>query len=348
MVKTALGIPAVNDVDGFNWRIALIETTGIADPQDYQAALASNGSDGGTEFRSRKLLETAQALSIDEYDRAILAYYAFLSKVEGGKLSFPVVGVFDQKLNVRVNHGPKLSFDELQTLKETRFDELTALKAEIHRDELPRIRAKLAVHELTALILGERYFPNLIAITPRYLASEVIQVWLAKKQACLHASRGEIVEVAKAQLKLVSEALTAPTPHKQRRRLSYWKIDAAYYDLTEQISRFRKDGYFKVKETDEYRVFKKQYRVPEEMEGLIFGKSPTSSDLALDLMESAEIIPSPKSYKNIQPAITEMKSKLRGRKLNAEIKVFMDIVSTHPALMELTDFDYFSVFTDFQ
>jgi hypothetical protein len=162
--------------------------------------------------------------------------------------------------------------------------------------EIPKMRAKLAVQELVAVLSPDEMIPYLIGLSPRYLQCRNVRSWIQQQK---RLQRGVKSDLGKSNLKKVFCAVSG-NPRAKKRIYPYWKLGLIYESLYEAIRRLRRDQKkgFSVKTNFDRACI--LFEIPSEYHNLVLDSKIAKKQLSLDIMVARGLLNDSKVILDIQ------------------------------------------------
>jgi len=298
------------------WRLKLIKRhSNVATPPIAEGLLKkTNRTLTFKEKNSFLNLLNSEDLHLDEVDQAIL-FFTFLCQ-----------------------NQDRLKDDQVNSLLNSTRVNLHSLGRNLLKKEIPRIRAKYAVLEVLAVIIGPDAIPRILSQSKKYLSWPVISDWLRKNQVDRIFGQGKIKQSATRQYETFEQVLRGNTKQKKR-TYPHW---AAYFkkeSLAEGVHRLRlysqKNGIDLKLISD----FRKTWKIPDKMKGLLLSNTIGPNDFALEVMTLKKEIRSPKALLDIQAALRRLIFKHETLVQLSEIQKILDLSKLSPSLFLKIDTD---------
>jgi hypothetical protein len=211
--------------------------------------------------------------------------------------------------------------------------ELKALGKKIGDEAFLRVRTKLALLELCAVVLREPIFLKLISITPLYFADAIIQKWLFDLKYHSEYGTPTMSRNARKNFKLIHKAIEGDK-RKKKREYSYWQIHSQVNELVAYCEGFKKLKNHKEAVAD-FKLFCKIWKIPTCYQSII--KNPPSryrkfKTLVLDILCEQGILEDRKTYDNvILPHIQKLEEQYRP--LILLLQPFLDLTTRNPDVL---------------
>ncbi len=335
------------------WRVKLIHSLEIYPAEKLVPLLRriNKGSSKPLPLKERQefsKLAINKKYDIDEFDQAVLFTIALLKNPSG--ISNEVAIKTDRIMNFKFKmyNGAIEDFASDADIKSAL--EYRKLSLKKYADDLisidgARIRAYLAFKEIAALFDPDTMIPHLVGITPKYLASPLTQKWIFKQQhnSKYGKNKTEIIE-ATSNLLLLSKAITGDKRKNKKRERPYWKLGFIYDDLVRYIDGFRRQQIENNIDHQFFEMYCADRKIPKQLKKLILAMSPTSSELAIEIMINNELIKSEKTFREIQPKLNLIQKRhFQGNILGIASDIrplvfdFIDIPGTNPEIISGID-----------
>ncbi len=212
---------------------------------------------------------------------------------------------------------------------------------------LPRIRAKLALHELIiGLFPNEKSILRLLNYTPRYFKSRIVQETTRRVVWDVRHGKKEAKRKGQVFLKNMQTSLIGDL-RKKKRTYPYWGLDHYFQELSACIR-----TYAKIREKGYLDTFCAYWGVPETYKNLIEENPRKFADHTLGVMVERGMIPEASTFRDvIAPYLKKMKMRYPYiRACHPVVENFLDVPFHFPQLMDkfdiwehLENFDILSV-----
>jgi hypothetical protein len=288
----------------------------------------------------KELINLATSANVlpDEYEITLMIVTKWL--LESETMSENMLLAIDRKSKVLVeNVKDRSNYLEYNRKNLVKYGQ-TLLK-----NEISKIRAKVAFMELVALIAPDEMIPILVNLSTKYLGSEYVQKWIVIQQQVSHfSSKQKLKNDASENLTKLTRAIEGDRRKTKKRKYSYWKLSLVYENLSSYIKGFRKQNVDGKLDKEFYKMFLEHHEVPSQYHQLILTSNSSPKQLTLEIMVSMGLIENEKAFKDFQPTINQLQKKhFNGNVLSIadEIKPivfdFIDIPTRHPESIRAID-----------
>jgi hypothetical protein len=335
----ALFIPFRKEDQGaLTWRLSLINEHKVhsAGSLIQHLKLAQTGSLEEATRTELIRFATSSAIIPDEFELTTLIVAGWL--IEAGTMPKKKLLFIDRKARSLLTYDLSKKEDE-DDIKNLRSN-LTRYGQRLLKNEVLKIRAKLAFQELVALVAPDEMIPALVELTPSYLSCSFVQNWIRKNR--LHQLNGirEIREAASTNMTHLAKTLPGNRRQKKR-KYPYWRIGILYEDLADSIAGFRKQLSKGTLNLQYFDLYCDSYEVPNIYRKPMLSFEYAPRQLALDIIVGRGLLPDTKAFLDFQPHITEIQNKHFGGKvlsiameLSPIIFDFLDLPKCFPEVVE--------------
>lgn len=337
-----LFIPDKDDgINSLNWRIALVHREDLYPSNKMIENLRAAKNKELTEGRRKALVELARSENIvlDELETTTLIVTKWL--LEADTMSLKRLLFIHRQSRVFVALTGEKNVDEY--FKGTR-GRLKNYGEQLLRREVMRIRAKLALQELVAMMAPDELIPDLIAISPKYFESRLTQRWIKIQQIYSRSDDKPKREAASINLKRLIKSIDGDKRSARKRRYPYWRIGMHYEDLLGNIKGFRRlraEGAF---DKEYFEMFCQRYEIPPHYPDLMLDPRKAAGQLAIDILVAKGLINDARSFEEFRPFINNIQKKhFKGGILSVAndilpvISDFLDLPRTHPEIVLALD-----------
>ncbi len=332
-----LFIPSANPADpAFQWRLDLMwqepsELSGLDHRRIYLDAAneAKSGPLSQATIETILALANDDAFRITEIDIAILTVTGWLHNPEEIR----------PKTRSLLIHRARESLCESGPVEEADIRHLFKLEAAmLLEDEIPRIRAKLAVKELAASLLPDQLIPHLIEISSRYLDCGRVQSWIEQTRTIARYSKNKTKRDAELALSQLTRAIQGDGRSRKIRKYAYWKTVRQYNDLSREIAGLRAEHFHKRISSAVLNDFCERWGIPKMLQGLILScyTANKPKEATLTLLIDKKMIESGRAFKDLQMAVSRMEKRRACdfRIKSKFVEEFLDVPTRHPEMID--------------
>jgi hypothetical protein len=343
---------ARNGDPALEWRFELIWQETLFDTSTLRHGIERRAAGLITPTERKTWLSKAlhESLAINEIDRTLLTVASWLHNIEklDGKASQLVRDAIakyqtypsDKCLATLTDKCEAKQSDEyLVDPNDYSTEELNAsLRWDgrfLIEDEVPRIRAKLAVQEVIAAIIPELMIPHLVSISPRYLACTVVQSWIVKNQYLSQYGLPKERHAARKAIQIIFSSLRGEG-RKKARQLPRWAIWTEHKAIAADISTLReKSKAGKISEADLHK-FVERWKIHDDLKTLVLSKTQGNGPktLALQIMEYNGTIRDVKPFVNFQVTINRLNRERDFRIKSKIAEMLLDLPTCYPELVK--------------
>ena len=335
-----LFIPSANPADpAFQWRLDLHwQEPSELSGQDHRRAFlgAANELQSGplchSTVASLLALSNDDAFQITEIDTAILTLAGWLQNLDKS----------DQQTRDLIFRHARIFLSKSGPVDDADIPLLLKLNAVmLVEDEIPRIRAKIAIQELAGSLLPDQLIPRLVEISPRYLQCQRVQAWIEQTQRIAWYSNEKEKRDAGSALARLAKAIQGDGRSRKTRQYAYWETVQHYKDLTQAITDLRAEHFQNNVSAIALNKFCEKWSISEDRQRMVLsyeiGQKPT--EVAVNILMDKNMIGNKKAFQDLQTAACRMNRRRKHdfRVQTYLVEAFFDLPTRHPELIDRTD-----------
>ncbi len=272
----------------------------------------------------------------DEVYKIKLAVVNVLLKIE--ELSDAIVLEIDPSSNqlMRLQKGNIHALEEIKSSQNIQRTRLLLKKygESLKPQVIKEVKDRLALLEIFTRILPNDLIPDLITICPRYLGCPIIQKWISQNQYNSKYGDEKQTIMSEDLLRKASKALLPDKRQLSKRTTYYWGLDKYYHNLTDYIKHYRNSYSEEKFDKEEFEIFCDVWKIPTIYEDHFISNEMGPKELALEIMESLNMVASARAFREFQPKINMYKKKHEGVKMMGIINNFLDCSISAPRLID--------------
>ena len=165
----------------------------------------------------------------DEYEIALLTVVTWLRDAETMPEDRFLRIDLKTASTARFVSNPKQYIDQMRSNRKTYADAVLNLEG-------VKLRAKLALREIAAIVSPDEIIPGLVTTSISYLGCSFVQRWIRQqKQMALAEKKSVERDRARSNLEQLSTSIKGNYRSIRRRKYSYWRLGLIYANLSSKI-----------------------------------------------------------------------------------------------------------------
>jgi hypothetical protein len=211
---------------------------------------------------------------------------------------------------------------------------------------LQKIRAKIALIELAAILNPAKIVHVLLILSPSYFGSLFVQDWIRKNQFGARVGTSRDNKNSIRNLRNISKAINLDNRKPTARKYDYWYLERIYTQLVTDIKYARKDWHHKDKKMRDhaqvhFNITCDASSLSEDVREGIANDTTTPANYAIEIMIDRGLIQAESNFRDIQSQVTRLKKKHNFYNYHVNIRKFLSYPSKNPD--EFLKRDYFKV-----
>ncbi len=304
-ISAQLSIPCRSKgIDSLKWRVLLVDKEGIFPKDRLLTALKA------PEMKTRKLYREvvdyacSEVVAIDELDQATLLVAQWALRAD--EITDDLLLFIDRRTRNLLQYA--LIDNKEEFLRGARL----ALKNygnEMLRHEVRKIRARVALQEIAAMLDPEAMVPSLVSFSLEYLGCDFVQKWLLAQKREVHSDNAKSRTEALRNIRNVGASLVGDRRRIKKRKYAYWRLGMMYAEMKQSIQGFRthtKKGTFN---KEFFELYCEMHQIPSIYISAITNPNRPAGQLVLDIFVEQGLISDTKAFRDFQPTIGKIQKK---------------------------------------